>query len=104
MDEKQLNIPEEQPVPKKKKKKHKVGLALIPYFFWFLYSQAVPAIISMSAANQPRRWNNIFPVYRSLILPQWSLMLQSGDLSALDNADVRQCHLRKLLSNPSMRK
>lgn len=87
MDEKQLNIPEEQPVPKKKKKKHKVGLALFLLFLvlifaggsgYYFYERSKPAKALEQYLSSIQKLD--FSTMESLI--------QSGDLSALDNADV----------------
>ena len=87
MEEKQLNTPEEQPVPGKKKK-GKAGrillllviiLALAAGAGYYFYERSQPA----------KELEKYLAAIQNLDFGTMEGMLQSGDLSALDNADVR---------------
>ena len=87
MEEKQLNTPEEQPVPKKKKK-GKAGRILL--LLVLLLAIAAGAGYYFYERSQPaKELDNYLAAIQNLDFTSMEGMLQSGDLSALDNADVR---------------
>ena len=88
MEEKQLNIPDEQPVSQKKKKKGKAGrillllvivLAIAAGAGYYFYQRSLPA----------KELDKYLTGIRNLDFNTMADMLQSKDLSALDDADVR---------------
>lgn len=87
MEKKQLNTPEEQPVPKKKKK-GKAGRILL--LLVLLLAIAAGAGYYFYERSQPaRELDSYLAAIQNLDFTSMESMLQSGDLSALDNADVR---------------
>lgn len=86
MEEKQLNMPDEHPVPKKKKRKGRTHSASAYSYpcrrrsHWLLFLRTQPA---------SQRIDKYLTGIQSLDFDTMESMLQSADLSALDNADVR---------------
>lgn len=87
MREPQLNTPDEQSVPRKKKKKGKIGRVLILLALilvigagvgYYFYERSQPA----------KELETYLTAIQSLDLNAMQSHLQSADLSALDNADV----------------
>ena len=89
MEEKQLNMPDEHPVPKKKRK-GKAGRILCFCLFLSLSPAQPLATISTNTASQPKNWINILPASRALISTQWKVCSRKAQsFRYLDNADVR---------------
>lgn len=102
MREPQLNTPDEQSVPRKKKKKGKIGRVLILLALilvigagvgYYFYERSQPA----------KELETYLTAIQSLDLNAMQSHLQSADLSALDNADVTNA-ATKAFSSPSMQK
>ena len=87
MEEKQLNISDEQPVPKKKKK-GKAGRILL--LLLLIFAIAAGAGYYFYERSQPgQELDKYLTGIQNLDFDTMERMLQSADLSALDNADVR---------------
>ena len=88
MKEKQLNIPDEQTVPQKKKKKVKDGRILL--FLLLILAIGTGTGYYFYERSQPgKELNKYLTGIRNLDFSTMESQLQSGDLSALDHADVR---------------
>lgn len=101
MEEKQLNMPDEHPVPKKKRK-GKAGRILL-LLILILVAGAALATISTNAASQPKNWINISPASRALISTQWKVCSRAPIFPLLT---MQMCETppTKASSNPSMPK
>ena len=94
MEEKQLNMPDEHPVPKKKRK-GKAGRILL-LLILILVAGAAIGYYFYERSQPAKELDKYLTGIQSLDFDTMESMLQSADLSALDNACAKR-HLRKLL-------
>ena len=87
MEEKQLNMPDEHPVPKKKRK-GKAGRILL-LLILILVAGAAIGYYFYERSQPAKELDKYLTGIQSLDFDTMEGMLQSADLSALDNADVR---------------
>ena len=87
MEEKQLNMPDEHPVPKKKRK-GKAGRILL-LLILILIAGAAIGYYFYERSQPAKELDKYLTGIQSLDFDTMESMLQSADLSALDNADVR---------------
>ena len=87
MEEKQLNMPDEHPVPKKKRK-GKAGRILL-LLILILVAGAAIGYYFYERSQPAKELDKYLTGIQSLDFDTMESMLQSADLSALDNADVR---------------
>ena len=91
MEEKQLNMPDEHPVPKKKRK-GKAGRILL-LLILILVAGAAIGYYFYERSQPAKELDKYLTGIQSLDFDTMEGMLQSADLSALDNADVRNVSL-----------
>ena len=103
MEEKQLNMPDEHPVPKAKKEKGKAGTRVLLLLILILVAGATIGYYSTNAASQPKNWINILPASRALISTQWKVCSRAPIFPLLT---MQMCETppTKASSNPSMPK
>ena len=87
MEEKQLNMPDDHPVPKKKRK-GKAGRILL-LLILILVAGAAIGYYFYERSQPAKELDKYLTGIQSLDFDTMESMLQSADLSALDNADVR---------------
>ena len=95
MEEKQLNMPDEHPVPKKKRK-GKAGRILL-LLILILVAGAAIGYYFYERSQPAKELDKYLTGIQSLDFDTMESMLQSADLSALDNADVRNATYESFL-------
>lgn len=98
MKEKHKNIPDEQPVSKKKKKKGKAGFTLVILLLILVLGAGI-AYYFYERSQPGKALETYLASIQKMDFTSMESQLQSNDLSALDNADIRNAAYQDFFSS-----